>query len=111
MPVVKNLTNRGVSLLRWRILPNGTKAIDPSGNLANSLPAEVAYSDQAKRLADQDILEIEGYHKLIMVGRSVGKSTSLANKVLAKPAPKKVEEVKVGAKGASKSSGKKSKKD
>jgi len=62
MAKVTNLTDRGVLLLRWRILPkNQGGVMDPSGNRVESVPADVAYSPQAKRLANKGILKIEGY--------------------------------------------------
>jgi hypothetical protein len=50
----------GVSVMRWRVLPNG-KILDPRGNVRAQLPDDVAYSRAAKRLADRGALSIEGY--------------------------------------------------
>lgn len=61
MPKVENLTSVGVSLANWRILPNGGEVISPTGQRGTSLPADVAFSPRAKRMADQGLIAIEGY--------------------------------------------------
>lgn len=63
MAKVENLTDRGVPLLRWRILPKGVKALNPRGDIVECVPDSVAYSDAAKRLADSGVLWVEGYSK------------------------------------------------
>jgi len=60
MPKVKNLTDKTVPIQHWKLLPDG-RALDPRGNVKAVLPDDVAYSAAAKRLADQGVLDIEGY--------------------------------------------------
>lgn len=60
MPKVKNLTKETVHVQRWKFLPDG-RVMDPRGNLKGAVPDDVAYSAAAKRLADQGVLDIEGY--------------------------------------------------
>jgi hypothetical protein len=60
MPKVFNNSDRGVEALGWRFLPKSAYAIDPKGNKTDHIPANVAYSSQAKRLMDQGLLTIEG---------------------------------------------------
>lgn len=61
MAKVTNKTDRGIPLRGWRVLPNGSKVVDRSGRIHKSVPDEVAYCPQAKALADQGVLELEGY--------------------------------------------------
>lgn len=67
MVKVMNLTARGVPFLGWRVLPNGSDLTDPNGQKQTSMPADVAYSAQAKRLADQGLIAIDGYIKVTPV--------------------------------------------
>lgn len=60
MPKVKNLTKKTIPVQRWKFLPDG-RVMDPRGNLKGAVPDDVAYSAAAKRLADQGVLDIEGY--------------------------------------------------
>lgn len=62
MPQVENTTNRTISVLRWKILPDG-RIISPMGAIVAEMPNEVAYSPQVKHLADQGHLVVQGYHK------------------------------------------------
>ena len=87
MPKVENLTSRGISLARWRLLPNGSAVISPSGQPAAELPAEVAYSSRAKAMADQGLIAIPGY--------TVGQPK--AAKIIIRTEPKVKAEVKVEA--------------
>lgn len=61
MAKVQNLQGRTVSLLRWKVLPDG-RCVNPRGDVGCCLPDAVAYSDKAKRLADQGVLKLEGYN-------------------------------------------------
>lgn len=58
---VRNCTDRGIEVLGWRFLPKSTYAISPGGQKTDHIPAVVAFSQQAKRLADLMLLEIDGY--------------------------------------------------
>jgi len=60
MAKMKNLTDTTVSVQRWKFLPDG-RCLDPRGNVKNVVPDDVAYGAAAKRLADQGVLDIEGY--------------------------------------------------
>lgn len=57
---VINKAGRTVSILRWKVLPDG-RVINPLGEVKDDLPTEVAYSPQAKHLADQGLVSIRGY--------------------------------------------------
>lgn len=59
MPRVQNLSKKGIPLLRWRVLPDG-RVLDPTGKVHDELPADVGYSDQAKRLCRRNLLRVEG---------------------------------------------------
>jgi len=61
MPTVDNLTPEGITLMRWRSLPNSCVWVDPRGRQMRDVPAHIAYSDLAKSLANQGSLRIEGY--------------------------------------------------
>lgn len=61
MAKVTNLTDRVQPLLRWKVLPKGSRLVDPKGDIRDSMPDNLAYSDIAKSLADQGVLELEGY--------------------------------------------------
>jgi hypothetical protein len=61
MPIVVNVTSKGIDLLRWRILPNSRIAVSPDGRMTEDVPPSVAYSDRAKELAADGYLLIEGY--------------------------------------------------
>jgi hypothetical protein len=61
MAKVTNLTDRGVKLRKWRVLPNSSKVVDQEGHIHDSLPDEVAYCRQAKALADEGVLKLAGY--------------------------------------------------
>lgn len=61
MPRVDNITPEGLTLMRWRSLPNSCVWVDPQGRQMRDVPAHIAYSDQAKALADRQVLRIEGY--------------------------------------------------
>ena len=63
MSKVRNESGRTVTILRWKILPDG-RVISPMGALVSELPDDVAYSSQAKHLADQNLLMIPGYTTL-----------------------------------------------
>jgi len=58
---VRNCLDRAVEVCGWRFLPKSTYAIDPSGRKTDHIPAVVAFSAQAKRLADLGLLHIDGY--------------------------------------------------
>lgn len=60
MPKVKNLSDKTVLVQHWKFLPDG-RVMDPRGNLKGVVPDGVTYSAAAKRLADQGVLDIEGY--------------------------------------------------
>lgn len=78
MAKVRNLTGRSVPLLRWRILPNSDQALNPAGEVVDYVPDVVSYSPQAKRLADQGILWIQGYTKLEAKEKTDDASTGTA---------------------------------
>jgi hypothetical protein len=61
MARIANLTQMTIKLLNWRILGGSNKALNPQGKLVDWIPEEIAFSPQAKRLADQGFLRIEGY--------------------------------------------------
>ena len=61
MNKVLNCTGNGVEVLGWRFLPNSYYAMSPDGRRTDHIPASVAFSSQAKRLADLGFLEIAGY--------------------------------------------------
>lgn len=61
MAKVTNLTPRHLEVLRWTILPMGSRLINPARQMVDTMPDELAYSDNLKRLADEGVLEIEGY--------------------------------------------------
>jgi len=63
MAQVTNLTDRTVSFLRWRVLPRSSKLLNPKGEVCASMPDALAYSAVAKQLADQGLLELEGYNR------------------------------------------------
>lgn len=67
MPKVTNLTDRGVSLFRHRLLPNSHKAVRNDGKVVEDLPAEVVYSKKAKDLHAKGVLKIEGLGKPMKV--------------------------------------------
>ena len=83
MPKVKYIEKNGsgVSVMRWRFLPDG-RVLDPKGKLKSIVPAEVAYSAAAKRMARTGILDIEGY------------APPVAKKESPKPEPKKAKKKK-----------------
>lgn len=60
MPRVRNDTGRAIPLLRWTIAPDGW-VLDPHGVVKDGLPDDIAYSPQAKRLADKKFIAIHGY--------------------------------------------------
>lgn len=59
MPKVKNLTGKGLSLLRHRILPDG-RVQDAKGNILLELPFAVAHTAQALRFVKQGLIAFEG---------------------------------------------------
>jgi len=59
MPKVKNLSGKGIPLLRHRILPDG-RVQDPKGHVHDLLPHELAHTAQALRLVKEGWIEIEG---------------------------------------------------
>lgn len=61
MPRVTCKGEMGVNILGWRVLPLSKGVLDPNGRAQEEMPTEIAYSEQAKRLADLDVLSIEGY--------------------------------------------------
>lgn len=61
MAKVTNLTDRVQSFLRWKVMPNSSKLIDPRGAIVDVMPDHLAYSPEGKGLADQGFLELEGY--------------------------------------------------
>jgi len=58
---VLNCTSNGVEVLGWRFLPTSHYAMSPDGRKTDHIPSTVAFSSQAKRLADLGFLEIDGY--------------------------------------------------
>lgn len=60
MPEVINKSGRTVALLGWKVLPD-SRVVSPRGELKEGLPSDIAYSDQAKHLADQGLITIQGY--------------------------------------------------
>lgn len=60
MPKVRNDAGRALTLRRWTILPN-SRVVSPLGYIKDELPADIAYGPQAKRLADQKLIAIQGY--------------------------------------------------
>lgn len=70
MAKVTNVSSKTVSVLRWKLLPDG-RVISPMGELTSDVPDKVAYSQQAKHLADQGILSIEGYSKVVKAAEPV----------------------------------------
>jgi len=62
MVKVTNLTDRVAGFLHWRVMPKSSVLRDPRGAKRELMPAEIAYSSVAKHLADQGVLELEGYH-------------------------------------------------
>lgn len=61
MAKVTNLTPRHLEVLRWTILPMCSRMINPARQMVDTMPDELAYSDNLKRMADEGLLEIEGY--------------------------------------------------
>lgn len=59
--MVKNLSGKPLSLLRWTLLPDGKVVAKFTGKVLEQLPAAAAQSPQARRLADERLIEIEGY--------------------------------------------------
>jgi hypothetical protein len=62
MPKVENTTDKTISVLRWKVLPDG-RIISPMGAIVSEMPNEVAYSPQVKHLADQGYLVVPGYSR------------------------------------------------
>jgi hypothetical protein len=60
VPKVINVAGRTVELLRWKLLPDN-RVISPRGVVADELPDSVVHSHQAKHLADQGLITIQGY--------------------------------------------------
>ena len=60
MAQITNNSGRPVNLLRWTILPDGSYR-DVRGNVQEVLPDNVMYSSQARQLADQGVITVEGY--------------------------------------------------
>lgn len=83
MPKVFNPREEGVNILRWRLLPKSRIFIDPSGRLVEDVPSYVAYSPQAKALADQGLLRIEGYTPAGSLPQPSTESRSSSGTVLA----------------------------
>ena len=73
MPKVKNLKGKGVSLLRYRILPDG-RVQDPHGHILNLLPHEIAHTSQALRLVKEGYIEIEGLSFQVQVVKATAGS-------------------------------------
>lgn len=71
MPTIKNCTNEAVQLLGWTLFPNSSKAVNNAGEVVEELSADIAYSEQAKYLANQALVMIDGYVPTI-VPRSLG---------------------------------------
>lgn len=85
MPKVRNDSGRVIPLLRWKILPD-SRVISPLGEIKTEFPADMAYSPQAKRLADQKLITIEGY---MVAGSSAAPAKKpVAEPVKPAPAPK-----------------------
>ena len=61
MPKVTNKTKRGIPLGGYRVLPDSSNVLDPTGVMVKGLPFAVAMSNGARRLADIGDLVIEGY--------------------------------------------------
>jgi hypothetical protein len=61
MAKVTNLTERTVLLHHWKVLPKGSRLLNPQGVEKDSMPDVLAYSPSGKHLADQGQLELEGY--------------------------------------------------
>lgn len=57
---VINTAGRTVGLLGWRVLPD-SRVVGPRGEVTDDLPTDVAYSSQAKHLADLGLVIIRGY--------------------------------------------------
>ena len=55
---VSNLTDRVVSFLGWRVLPKSGDIINPQGQRCATMPLEIAYGSQAKRLKAQGVISI-----------------------------------------------------
>jgi hypothetical protein len=70
MSKVRNESGRTVTILRWKVLPDG-RVISPMGVVASDLPDDVVYSSQARHLADQNLITIEGYKLIVDEGKKV----------------------------------------
>jgi hypothetical protein len=57
---VINTAGRTVELLGWKILSD-SRVVGPRGEVMDDLPTDVAYSNQAKHLADLGLVTIRGY--------------------------------------------------
>lgn len=62
MPKATNKSGKVIRLGWYSLLVNG-QVLDRRGNRMPSLPAEVAYSPQAKRLHNEGLIEIQGFPK------------------------------------------------
>lgn len=67
MPKVRNDSRKAITLCRWKILPDN-RLLNPLGEIKDELPANIAYGPQAKRLADEKLIAIEGY---VVVGQEI----------------------------------------
>ena len=70
MAKVTNVSSKTVSVLRWKFLPDG-RIISPMGEFTSDIPDKIAYSPQAKHLADQGILFINGYSRAVKAAEPV----------------------------------------
>lgn len=64
MPKVRNISGRTVTILRWKVLPDG-RVVSPVGEVAADLPDDIVYSSQSRHLADQGLISIDGYRLIV----------------------------------------------
>lgn len=58
---IKNTAKEGLTLLQWRVLPDGRCRNLRTNEICDGLPDTVAYSPQAKKFADMGKIKIPGY--------------------------------------------------
>jgi len=80
MPKVSNIAGRTVEMLGWKVLSDG-RVIDPRGEIQDDLPDRVAFSNQAKHLADLNLITIQGYKVQQNSKPDVDKAVPVADKL------------------------------
>ena len=58
--MIKNISGKPLPILRWTLLPDGRAVARFTGKIQD-LPVSAVQSPQARRLADEGLVEIEGY--------------------------------------------------